>query len=119
MSSFDRQPQRGTPGHNRIRNRGYTNRLGTVYSALYSFWTARHAALTALAGRGGTLPRNDAYSVILFNSTAESVIANDFTASPDELLDSLLTHGPAFGTCFDVALKRARRVLESYWSNER
>ncbi|KAF8494478.1 hypothetical protein JB92DRAFT_1146039 [Gautieria morchelliformis] len=119
MSSSDRQPQRGTPGHDRIRNRGYTNRLGTVYSALYSFWTARHAALTALADRRGTLPRNDAYSVILFNSTAHIAIANDFTTSPDELLDSLLTHEPAFGTCFDVALRRAQGVLENYWSNER
>ncbi|KAF8483069.1 hypothetical protein JB92DRAFT_3033310 [Gautieria morchelliformis] len=119
MSSSDRQPQRGTPGHNRIHTRGYTNRLGTVYSALYSFWRARHAALTALADRLGTLPRKDAYSVILFNSTADIAIANDFTASPDELLDSLLTHGPVVGTCFDVALRRAHRVLEKYWSNER
>jgi len=95
------------------------NRLGSVYSALYSFWTARDAALTALAGRGGTPPRRDAYSVILFNEMANIAIQNDFTASPDQLLETLLAHGPSGGTNFNAALGEADRVLERNWSNER
>ncbi|KAF8483073.1 hypothetical protein JB92DRAFT_3033330 [Gautieria morchelliformis] len=119
MYSRDRIPHRGSSGNNRICDHGYLNRLGTVYAALYSFWTARSAALTALAGHGGTPPRRDAYSVILFNGDADVTIANDFMASPDELLDSLLPYGPQGGTSFDMALRRAHWVLENYWSDER
>jgi hypothetical protein len=46
MASDDRKPLADGPAAERIRDRS-NNRLGAVYSALYSFWTARHAAVTA------------------------------------------------------------------------
>jgi hypothetical protein len=45
MCSTDRQPLAIGPAAARIRQHA-NNRLGAVYSALYSFWTARHAAGT-------------------------------------------------------------------------
>jgi hypothetical protein len=45
MCSTDRQPLVVGPAAARIRQHA-NNRLGAVYSALYSFWTARHAACT-------------------------------------------------------------------------
>ena len=119
MSLDDRSPQRGSTGNNRICDRGYMDRLGAAYSALYAFWTARDAALTALAGRGGTPPRRDAYSVVLFNERASIVVQNDFTATPDQLLERLLTSHASGGTSFDAALERAHWLLETCWSNER
>ena len=46
MASDDRKPLADGPAAERIRDRS-NNRLGAVYSALYSFWSARHAAVTA------------------------------------------------------------------------
>src|SRR5487761_1840560 len=116
MCSTDRQPLADGPAAARIRQRA-DNRLGAVYSALYSFWTARHAAITAgqqlgarrgldtvysalynlwgagpAAGSAGQYPgsgRRDAYSVVLFSDSTRTVLTNDFTSDPDQLLEIL------------------------------
>ena len=116
MSNTDRRPLENAPATNRIRERA-DNRLGAVYSALYSFWSARHAAVTS--DRQTTGARRDAYSVVLFNATTESVVVNDFTSSPDQLLDIVLNEQTEWGTNFEAALQTSQAVMEDNWSTER
>ena len=116
MSFNDRRPLADAPMTNRIR-RSANNRLGAVYSALYSFWSARHAAITA--NRQGVGVRRDAYSIILFSDSTTSVLTNDFTSSPDQLLDAVLRHGIDGGTNFSGALRTGQAVMEQNWSTER
>lgn len=150
MGSMDRVP---LPVVNELvaeRIRQYAdNRLGAVYSALYSFWTARHATTaagqqlgsrrgfdsvysalySALWSTGSTTAtpdqragggRRDAYSVILFSHYSKTVVTNDFTSTPDQLLDALLSENAADGgTSFAMALNAGRSVMQQCWSAER
>jgi hypothetical protein len=116
MSSRDRRPLSNTPVADRIRSRT-DNRLGAVYSALYGFWSSRHAVLTAGQRTAGA--RRDAYSVILFNNETQNVLVNDFTSTPDELLDALLDESTCGGTNFSEALRGAHEVMLQNWNTER
>ena len=116
MSKTDRLPLLNAPATIRIREWA-DNRLGAVYSALYSFWSARHAAATW--GKQAFWLRRDAYSVILFNDTAKSVVVNDFTSSPDQLLDIILNEQTERGTNFAEALQAGQAVMEDNWNTER
>jgi len=116
MSNSDRRPLANTPATSRIVQRS-NNRLGAVYSALHSFWSARHAAVTV--GAQATHNRRDAYSIILFDDTASTCVTNDFTSSPDELLDAVLHYDSGGGTNFTTALQSAQRVMEQNVSTER
>jgi hypothetical protein len=116
MSKDDRLPLADAPATDRIRQKA-NNRLGAVYSALYSFWSARHAAVTSSQETTGA--RRDAYSVIMFNATTENVVTNDFTSSPDELLDVVLNTGQKAGTNFVVALQAGQEVMVDNWNTER
>ena len=116
MADIDRRPLADAPAADLIRQHA-DNRLGAVYSALYSFWSARHAAFTAGQQRAGA--RQDAYSLVLFSGQATNVLANDFTSTPDQLLGIVLAEGPSFGTDFSEALRAARAIMERYWSTER
>ena len=78
MANIDRRPLADAPAADLIRQHA-DNRLGAVYSALYSFWSARHAAVTAGQQRAGA--GQDAYSVVLFSGQATNVLANDFTST--------------------------------------
>ena len=113
MSYTDRCPLANAPMTNRIRQSS-NNRLGAVYSALYSFWSARHAAVTAA---GST--RRDAYSVILFDHTITSILTNDFTSTPDQLLDAVLVHRAGGGRNVSGALRAGSVIMELNWSTER
>jgi hypothetical protein len=116
MSSTDRRPLADAPATDLIRQ--YTdNRLGAVYSALYSFWSARNAAVTA--GQQVAGPRRDAYSIVLFNKRTTNVSVNDFTSTPDQLLGLVLAERPSDGTNFTAALEAARAIMEQNWSTER
>ncbi|KAH9047121.1 hypothetical protein EDB84DRAFT_1462824 [Lactarius hengduanensis] len=146
MDSSDRQPLAEGPAAERIQERS-NNRLGAVYSALYSFWSARHAAVAA-GQRAGTqrgldsvysalysfwsarnvgatgvqeptVTRRDAYSVILFNDSTTNAVINDFTSSPDQLLDVMLSHRAYGGTNFATALRAAQATMVQNWSTER
>lgn len=115
------------------------NRLSAVYSALYSFWTARHAAIAVgqqSGGRGSSNfwsirpgavtadrrpdgARRDAYSVVLFNDHPETVLTNDFTGTPDQLLNILLRERPSGATNFSEALRAGQSVMVQNWSSQR
>ncbi|KAH9056504.1 hypothetical protein EDB87DRAFT_1219618 [Lactarius vividus] len=118
MSIDDRRPLPDAPATYRIRKKA-NNRLGAVYSALYSFWSARHAAVTATSRQQATGARRDAYSIILFNDTAKNAVVNDFTSTPDQLLDSILNEGAGSGTNFAAALQASQAVMIDNWSTER
>ena len=114
MSSDDRRPIPNTPVTARIRSFA-NNRYGAVLSSLYSFWTARAAALA-----NSNAARRDAYSLILFNKRVDTPIVNDLTSTPDRLLEVLLCFRTArHGTNFDLAIQQAQRVMEHNWNAER
>jgi hypothetical protein len=113
MCQQDRRPLPGNPSTAIIAVKA-NDRLGAVYSAIYSFWTARQVAT------GRDVARRDAYSVLLYQSTAEQTcIINDFTRTPDQLLQELLPHEANGGTDFTAALTMAQSVMETHWSTER
>ncbi len=116
MCQQDRQPLANTAGADRITPTA-NDRLGSVFSALYSFWLARQAAIDRNAQIGGV--RRDAYSLIFFNHEPSTSIENDFTSSPDELLTAALEYEADGGTDFTRALERAQYIMDSHWSNER
>jgi hypothetical protein len=117
MGFADRRPLPGTPVTQRIA--AYNdNRLGAVYSALYGFWAARHAAINAQGG-GAAAQRRDAYSVVLFDHEIRVALENDFTSTPENLLGAVLQHRANGGTNYDLALTNAQLIMERRWSTER
>ena len=110
MIQDDRQPLENSPVHGEIRAHGLDNRLGAVYAALHSFWTARQAS---------SARQRDANTVILHAQDAKSVCENDMTRSPDELLSLLLPYGPDGGNSFNKALKAADAVISRWWDDNR
>ncbi len=117
MSIRDRAPLQNTPVTASIQ-RTCNNRLGAVYSAVHAFWLSRHAAVTA-NGQGRVQHRRDSYSVILFDHTITRGVINDFTSSPQDLLNGLLRHQTGGGTDYDIALRDAQSVMTQNWSAER
>jgi len=113
MSDNDRVPLPGTPNSARI-SANNNNRFGAILSALDSFWISRDAA-TSVARAA----RKDAYSIILFNGQANIRLANDFTSTPDQLLQTLLSERANGDTDFGAALYVAQSAMETHWSNER
>ncbi|KAI5122456.1 hypothetical protein M0805_008767 [Coniferiporia weirii] len=114
MSLDDRRPLPNYPasaGIARVAN----NRLGAVYSALHSFWSARATAMS----QASVASRRDAYSAILFMGAASEIFNNDFNSTPDQLLAKLLRHGADGGTNFDAAIATTERVMARHWSTER
>lgn len=115
MGYNDRQPLADAPAADLIWQHA-KNRLGAVYSALFSFWSARHAVT---AGQQGAGVRHDAYSVVLFNERTTDILINDFTSTPDQLLGLVLAERPSGKTDFSEALAAARAIMEQHWSTER
>jgi hypothetical protein len=139
MGTGDRQPLRWRAATDRIVVHA-NNRLGAVYSALYSFWSASHVAPqqaggarrgpdpfygassahnSAIADRQSFSTRRDAYSVILFNDFSTTALVNDLTSSPDQLLDRLLVIRASGGTNFSVALQAGQSVMLQNWNTAR
>ena len=116
MSRSDRRPLPDAPATDRIREKA-DNRLGAVYSALYSFWSARHTAVTS--GQQAIGARRDAYSIILFDNNTKNAVVNDFTSTPDQLLDIVLNEKANGGTNFTTALQAGQAVMIRNWSTER
>ena len=117
MSSMGLQPPRNTPSTVTI-SRYNNNKLGAVYSSLYRFWTSRQAAANP-TGQNAAVARRDAYSVILFDDLAATIISNDFSLSPDNLLSSIASHRASGGTDYTAALTAAQSLMVQHWSNER
>src|ERR1700721_822593 len=112
MSCTDRVTVPGTPATARI-SRLCNNRLGAVYSSLYSFWRSRQNAL------GAGTARRDTYSILLFNDNVTTVLQNDLTSSPDQLLDFVLMYQANGGTDYATALVSSQSLMESHWSTAR
>ncbi|KAL1696787.1 hypothetical protein GGG16DRAFT_43139 [Schizophyllum commune] len=115
MSLADRRPLANAPGYDLIR-RHCDDRLGAVYSALHSFWIARDAAVSAT---GPQAARRDAYSMLLFNSSVSTILANDFARSPDQLLQAVVGQTAGGGTNYTAALSATEALLRQHWSTER
>ena len=115
MSLGDRTPLLNQPSADRIV-RIANNRLGSVYQAMHSFWSARTQALDR---SGAANNRRDAYSAILFSSTAVKLFSNDFQSTPDILLSKFLGCRASGGTNFDAALRVTQQVMDENWSTER
>ena len=107
MMKGDRRPLDNSPVSERIRAR-MDNRLGAVYSAMYSFWSARQATSGL---------QRDANTVILHAEDTQYVCENDSTRSPSELLDLLLPNSPKGGNSFDKALKAADTAISKWWDD--
>ena len=117
MSSTDLQPPRNTPSTVTI-SRYNNNRLGAVYSSLYRFWSSHQAAANA-TGQNAAVARRDAYSVVLFDDSAATIISNDSFLSPDNLLSSIVSHRASGGTDYTAALTAAQTLMVQHWNNER
>ena len=117
MDHNDLRPLPNTPVTPTIR-RYNDNRLGAVYSSLHGFWTSRHATANAI-GQNAAIARRDAYSMILFDNSTSTCISNDFASSPDDLLNSIVSHRAGGGTNYTGALTAAQSVIVQHWSNER
>ncbi|KAI0089045.1 hypothetical protein BDY19DRAFT_122025 [Irpex rosettiformis] len=107
MANRDNRPLRDNPTTLRIVA-SHDDRLGAVYSSLFSFWTARRSANWA-----------DAYTLILFNSRPSTVFRGDLTSTPDELLGIVLQEQAYGWTSFDRALNAAEIEMEDQWVNDR
>ena len=116
MCQQDRQPRPNSAGIDRITPTA-NDRLGAVFSALYSFWLARQAAIDRNAQLGGA--RRDSYSLIFFNHEPSTSIEGDFASSPDELLTAALRYEADGGTDFTQALERTHNIMNAHWSTER
>ncbi|KAH8114640.1 hypothetical protein DFH11DRAFT_1764593 [Phellopilus nigrolimitatus] len=114
MRRRDRVPLPNHPASARIA-RVANNRLGAVYSSLHSFWSARAAAIN----QASAVARRDAYSAVLFAGSALEGFNNDFSSSPDDLLNKLLNYSTSSGTDFDAALAMTENIMERHWSTER
>ncbi|KAF8552259.1 hypothetical protein OG21DRAFT_1416462 [Imleria badia] len=113
MELTDRRPLPNTPASARISARS-NNRYGAVLSSLYSFWTAREAAIANL-----NVVRRDAYTVVLFDDHVKTPIVNDFTSTSDQLLHALLGFCARGGTDFNVAIQQTQEVMVRSWCTER
>jgi len=116
MAGGDRRPLAGTPVTRQIAAR-HDNRLGAVYSSLYSFWMSRLSAVTS--GQTQAAVRRDSYSVILFDDAVVNCVNNDFTSSPDQLLARVMQYSAAGGTSYNLAVGAAEQVMRQHWSTER
>ncbi|KIO19086.1 hypothetical protein M407DRAFT_83261 [Tulasnella calospora MUT 4182] len=110
MGGRDRIPLPGQPVTATISQHN-NNRFGAVLSAVYGFWISR--------GSGNQGGRRDAYSVILFESSAQVQFANDLNSTPDQLLNSIVRERIRGGTNFNGALLAAQTTMETHWSTER
>ena len=117
MSATDLRPPQNTASSARI-SRYNNNRLGAVYSSLHEFWVSRQAAANAVGGNV-TIARRDAYSMILFDSSATTCISNDSTSSPDDLLDRIVSYRAGGGTDYTKALVAAQSLVVQHWGDGR
>ena len=65
------------------------------------------------------IARRDAYSMILFDSSATTCISNDFTSSPDDLLDRIVSYRAGGGTNYTEALVAAQSLVVQHWGDGR
>lgn len=100
--------------------RRHNNRLGAVYLSLHGFWHSRQVALSVSgSGSRNTQARRDSYSLIFFNHEAAACFENDFSRTPENMLQTALRTGASGGTNYEEAIKKAEAVMRAHWSTER
>ncbi|KAH9030781.1 hypothetical protein EDB85DRAFT_1403117 [Lactarius pseudohatsudake] len=86
-------------------------------------YTASGLPATILSPRGNKQSAHDvmhtAYSSILFGDTAKNPVVNDFTSTPDQLLDSVLNERAEGGTNFTAAIQASQAITIDNWNTER
>ncbi|EUC59556.1 von willebrand factor type A domain protein, partial [Rhizoctonia solani AG-3 Rhs1AP] len=112
MGSGDRIPLANTPVTQLLRTR-CNNRYGAVLSALHGFWLSRETA------QATAQPRQDAYSVVTFNNSPTTRLANDFTSTTDQLLSRLVQTSASGGTNFNSALAHAQTLIQTHWNSDK
>ena len=112
MSLQDHQPLLDTPVTQQIAQHN-NNRLGAVYHALYSFWSARNAVFRNIG------QRPDAYSVVLFDRSVHPILINDQESTPEELLQCIVEHRTGRGTHFGTVLDEIVSLMRLHWTPER
>jgi hypothetical protein len=102
------------------RTLGVQRRLDYVYSTTHNVNFQSGLNAGAITGQEPAFTRRDSYSVILFASWAKTILANDVTRSPDQLLDTVLPRqDTGAGTDFVAALREAQRIMVENWCTER
>ena len=101
------------------RTLGTQRRLDSVYTALQTLNFRSGRNVGATRGQEPTLTRQDSYSVILFDDWAATILDNDVTSSPDQLLDVMLRQQTGGGTDFAEGLREAEEVMLKNWCTER
>jgi len=114
MTLTDHRPLANSPVTQLVAQR-QNNRFGAALTSLFSFCKARDEAVRQGAATGA---RRDAYSVILFDHQATVRLRNDFTSTPEQIINHCLNPS-AGGTNFNAALRSAQGVMETNWSTER
>jgi hypothetical protein len=90
MNLTDCRPLAYGPAAERLQ--GLENRLGAVYSALYSFWSARHAAVVAGQRELGAQRKYDTVYSVLYNLTYGLAAVPVLPGTKDQFLhDGILT----------------------------
>ncbi|ORY42725.1 hypothetical protein BCR33DRAFT_680193 [Rhizoclosmatium globosum] len=112
MSSSSAKPLEGTPVTASLM-RTHPNCLGAAYSACFSFWTTREAVYSTK-----NIPRQDAYSVVLFDTGCVVPVENDFNSSPTELLSVLQNYFDCGGTDFARAMREVQNLIDRHWSDD-
>ncbi|CAE6486977.1 unnamed protein product, partial [Rhizoctonia solani] len=112
MGSGDRTPLSNTPVTQLLRAR-CNNRYGAVLSALHGFWLSRETA------QATAQPRQDAYSVVTFNNSPTTRLANNFTSTTDQLLSQLVQTSASGGTNFNSALAHAQTLIRTHWNSDK
>ncbi|CAH1767672.1 9095_t:CDS:2 [Entrophospora sp. SA101] len=90
----------------------HDNRLGAVYSAVYSFMETR---LTSQRNLTKGAINKDTVSLILFNSSTIVPIENQPLSDLDKFLDIMIEHSPCDGTNFELAIQKAGFLIDKYY----
>ncbi|CEL64063.1 hypothetical protein RSOLAG1IB_11047 [Rhizoctonia solani AG-1 IB] len=112
MGLKDRTPLSNTPVTALLRSH-CNNRYGAVLSALHGFWSSREI------GNPNTEARQDAYSVVTFDTSPTTRVTNDFTSTTNQLLSQLLQTSARGGTDFNLALSHAQALIQTHWNSSR
>ncbi|CAJ0875333.1 10269_t:CDS:10 [Entrophospora sp. SA101] len=90
----------------------HNNRLGAVYSAVYSFMETR---LTSQRNLTQGAINKDTISLILFNSSTIVPIENQPLSDADKFLGTMVQHNASGGTNFDLAIQKAGFLVDKYY----
>ncbi|CAG8578190.1 5341_t:CDS:10, partial [Racocetra persica] len=115
MSRGDNKPLQNTPVYNLLIAQ-HNNRMGAVYSAVYSFMEAR---LAAQARSQLQSTNKDTVSLILFNGEVIVPFENHVLTDSKMMLNQMLPHGARGGINFNLAIQKAGSLINNYFDPAR